>query len=101
MAKEKQTIKTKNQTTKKILVSYTDLSKKSLTELIELRKSLIVLIDYYDNCAKSNTGNYNYDAESVYQESKKLSEKYNKCLVRTLNAIENKVIDLMYEKNLD
>lgn len=98
MATVKKENKAENASTKEnvsvnveIKKSIPDISVKSLTELMELKEATKFLIDYYENLAKANTGNYAFDSDVIYYDSKKLVEKYSKAYDKVVAEIENKV----------
>lgn len=78
-------------------VKYNDLSAYSIKELLDLKESTQALIAYYDNYAKANTGNYEFNALELYAEAREQSEKYNRALAKIYIALENKVNLILYK----
>jgi len=77
-------------------VNYQDVSKKSLKELLELKDAVKFLMDYYNNFAQANTGNYEFNSEEIYQNAKNLTERYGKAYNYLIYAIETKVLLELY-----
>ena len=77
--------------------AYKDLSGKTLKELLTIKDSLSYLIEYYDNYAQANTGNYEYDTKEIYNNAKNMSLKYGKALSRVIQAIAEKVNGELYK----
>lgn len=73
-----------------------DLSGKSLKELLTIKNSVVSLIEYYDNFAKANTGNYPFDTREIYDNARNLSLKYGRALVQVINAIKDKTDEELY-----
>lgn len=75
---------------------FRNLSGKTLNELLVLKNSVTSLIEYYDNYAKANTGNYPFDTKEIHDNARNLSLKYGRALVHVINAIKDKTNEELY-----
>jgi len=96
MAKEQKLNESKETAQAAVEQEYKDLSGKTLKELLDIKEAISYLIQYYDNYAQANTGNYQYDTKEIYETAKSMSLKYGKALVRVIKSITDKVNDELY-----
>jgi hypothetical protein len=78
-------------------VKFKSLEGKKLDELMYLNQAANFLAEYYENYAKANQGNYNFDAEDLYENARKTSLIYRKCEEYTISAIEKKLNSELFE----
>lgn len=82
---------TNNKKIEEEVVTYPSLSSKTLKELIEFKESVKFLIDYYENLARANMGNYGHDAVEICYSAKQKIDKYTNGYNRIIAEIENKI----------
>lgn len=70
-----------------------NLSNKTLEELISLRKAAIIIAGHYENYAKANEGNYPFDSERIFNESRDKYVKYQKIVDKITSEIEKRLED--------
>ena len=68
-----------------------DLTSYSIRELLELKDATRFLIDYYNNYAKANDGQYPFNSQEMFFKATKMASVYSKILVRIIDALEEKV----------
>ena len=78
-------------------VKFKSLDGKSLDELIYINQAANFLAEYYENYAKANQGNYNFNAEDLYENARKTSLLYRKCEEYIISAIEKKLNSELFE----